>query len=177
MTQKLTLISQEVDDFVLEIMIDADATFRDLHRLILEACRYSDMQRHSFLICDEDWRLRHHIRQTDTGNISSDEDLYLMDDTPLGDFLEEEGQHLAYIFDPEGRRFFMMELTENIFGQPQSEPRVSRRHGEAPAQHLTSEEPLQPQPETPTDSTEEFTENNDFDESEIDIEGFEISEQ
>ena len=34
MTQKITLFSQEVEDFVIEIKIDADATFYDLHKLI-----------------------------------------------------------------------------------------------------------------------------------------------
>ena len=177
MTQKITLFSQEIDDFVIEIKIDADATFADLHRLILEACHYADTQRHSFLICDDEWHVRNLIRQTDTGNISSDEDLYLMDDTPLGDFLEDEGQRLAYIFDPEGKRFFLMELTENIFGQPQREPCVSRRHGDAPLQHLADDDDITPKPEVQAEEVENIYEDDGFDESEIDMEGFEISEQ
>ena len=55
MTQRLTLFSQEVEDFVLELKIDADATFLDLHNLIQEACDYHDRHNHSFLICDEEW--------------------------------------------------------------------------------------------------------------------------
>ena len=176
MTQKLTLLSQEVEDFVLEILIDADTTFHELHRLILDACHYNDTRSHSFLICDEDWRVRNVIRQTDTGSVGADEDLYLMSETALSDFLEEEGQRLAYIFDPEGKRYFLLELTENIFGHPQPEPRVARRHGAAPAQQLTEDEPA-PKQEPQTESTEDFYDSDEFDESEIDQEGFEISEQ
>ena len=177
MTQKLTLFSQEVDDFVLELKIDADATFHDLHRLIQEACGYDDARNHCFLICDEDWRIRHRIRQADTGETTIDEDLFLMDETPLADFLEEEGQRLAYVYDPEGERFFLMELTENLFGQPQPTPVVSRRHGQAPAQFLTEEpEPAQPAA-TPDTDVADFYGDEGFEEDELDTEGFEISEQ
>ena len=176
MTQKLTLFSQEVEDFVLELKIDADATFLDLHNLIQEACHYTDKQNHSFLICDEEWRVRNNIRQRDTGNIGVDEDLYLMEDTPLGNFLEEEGQRLAYIFDPEGKRFFLMELTENIFGKPQPTPVVSRRHGEAPAQLLAADETVT-QSETKSESGENFYGDEGFEDGELDLEGFEISDE
>ncbi len=175
MTQKLTLFSQEVEDFVLEIKIDADATFRELHDLILDACKYTDMQNHTFLICDEDWRVRNFVRQTDPNDVSSEEDLFLMADTPVSDFLEDEGQRLAYIFDPAGKRFFLMELTENIFGEPQPKPEVSRRHGIAPAQHLKAEQDTDA-PETISEHAEEFRGSEDVDESELDLEGFEISE-
>ena len=174
MTQKITLFSQEVEDFVPELKIDADATFLDLHKLIQEACGYDDRQRHSFLICDDEWRVRTHIRQSDTGNVGIDEDLYLMEDTALGNFLEEEGQRLAYIFDPEGKRFFLMELTENIFGQPQPTPIVSRRHGQAPAQTQTTDEAA-PVQETKVETEENFYGDEGFEEGELDMEGFEIS--
>ncbi|MCR4921445.1 MAG: plasmid pRiA4b ORF-3 family protein [Bacteroidaceae bacterium] len=177
MTLKLTLFSQEVEDFVLELKLDADATFFELHRLIQEACHYADGHNHSFLICDEEWRIQQRIRQTDTGDTAIDEDLFLMDDTPVSDFLEEEGQHLAYVFDPEEQRYFLMELSENLFGQPQPNPIVSRRHGKAPAQYLTDESEItKPEKSEETDNTE-FYGDEDFDEGEIDLEGFEISEQ
>ena len=98
-----------------------------------------------------------------------------MRNTSLREFLEEEGQRLAYIFDPEGKRFFLMELTENIFGKPQDIPMVSRRHGKAPLQSLYLEQEAE-KAETTTDLDEEFYGDNGFDESEIDQEGFEINE-
>ena len=175
MTQKFTLFSQEIEDFVLELKIDEEATFLQLHQLILEACGYKDTQNHSFLICDEDWRVKEHIRQNESGSYNSEEDIYLMRNTSLREFLEEEGQRLAYIFDPEGKRFFLMELTENIFGKPQDSPMVSRRHGKAPLQSLYLEQETE-KAETTTDLDEEFYGDNGFDESEIDQEGFEINE-
>ncbi len=170
------MFSQEVEDFVLELKIDADATFLDLHNLIQEACDYKDHKNHSFLICDEEWRVKHHIRQADDNNVGIDEDLYLMEDTPLGNFLEEEGQRLAYIFDPEGKRFFLMELTENMFGQPQRRPAVSRRHGMPPEQNLTIKEEEERPGGQNTFDDDFFSDDEGFDEAELDLDGFEINE-
>ena len=39
MTLRLTLFTQEVEDFVLEILIDPETTFHELHRLILRVHR------------------------------------------------------------------------------------------------------------------------------------------
>ncbi len=180
MTQRFTLFSEEVEDFVLEILIDSDATFHDLHRLILDACGYTDQQNHAFMVCNEDWRIEQKIRQTDTGNLRSDEDLFLMDETRLEEFLEDEGQRLLYVFDTQEKRIFLMELTENLFGDPVPEPIVNRRHGTAPYQVL-DEEPEATKPATPQPSTEELEEDfygdDGFEADELDAEGFEINEQ
>ena len=48
MVYKITAFSQEVEDFVMEIKIDADCTFYDLHRLLLKACGYEENSRQRF---------------------------------------------------------------------------------------------------------------------------------
>ena len=48
MIYRFTIISDEVDGFMREIQIDADAKFLELHKLILEACGYEDNQMTSF---------------------------------------------------------------------------------------------------------------------------------
>lgn len=176
MIQKLTLFSQEVEDFVLEIKINSDSTFLDLHKLILEACGYKDCGTHSFLICDEEWRVRDHIHQAYSGNAYEDEDVVLMHETSLTDYLEDEGQRLAYLFSPDEKRFFLMELTENIFNAQVDKPLVSRRHGQAPLQH-EGDETAETVPDVrTTDLGEEFYGDSGFAEDEMDREGFEISE-
>lgn len=174
MTQKITLFSQEVEDFVIEIKIDADATFYDLHKLILDACNYEEHENQRFMICNEDWKIERNILLKDNGEASIDEDLYLMHETTLKEYLEEEGQRLAYLFDPENKRFFMMELSENIFGHPQPDPIVSRRYGTAPTQTLIEEDVVSA--ETNTEIDENFYGDDGFEEDEIDMEGFEINE-
>ena len=176
MTYRITIFSQEVDDFVMEAKIDAEAKFTELHNLILNTCKYQDMSNHGFLICDDEWRVKNHIRQTNTKNIDSEEDINLMQNCSLRDFLEEEGQRIAYIFDPEGKRFFLMEISELIFGQPEKKARISRMHGVPPIQHI-EESSTQPQFEfADTEAEENFYGDDDFEESELDMEGFEIDE-
>ena len=159
MTLRLTLFTQEVEDFVLEILIDPETTFHELHRLILEACEYTDQGRHAFMICDEDWHVEYKIRQTDSGNLRSDEDLYLMAHTRIEEFVEDEGQHIAYVFDP------------------QEKAHVSRRHGEAPPQFFTfTEEPDTPAVQNSEEIEEDFYGDEGFEADELDAEGFEINE-
>lgn len=177
MTLKLTLFSQEIEDFVLEILIDSDAKFTELHELILNDCNYDEHDKQCFLICDEEWRVRQRICLRDSEDVGYDEDLNLMSRTSVGDFLEDEGQRLAYIFDPEGKRFFLMELTETVFGQRQTMPIVNRRHGLAPMQTLLqTEEQAKDPAEKNEEIDEDFYGDDGFEADELDMEGYEIDE-
>ena len=185
MTLKLTLFSQEKEDFVLEILIDSDARFSELHKLILDDCHYEENDRQSFLICDDEWRVRQRICLNEGEDVGYDEDINLMSRTRIGDFLEDEGQRLAYVFDPDGKRFFLMELTENVFGRSKKEAIVNRRHGEAPVQAPTPH-PTPPEGggsaavstsgEEKDEGTESFYGDEGFEEEELDLEGYEIDE-
>lgn len=182
MTLRITLASPEVEDFVLEMLIDANATFLDLHKLIMKACKYEEGEKHRFYICDEDWHPEQRILLNDEGITNHYEDLYLMEDTVLGDFLEDEGQRLAYRFDPESRRLFLLELTETSFGNRQEKPVLSRRHGIPPIQTEVEEEPVPvaPVPTKAADIEEEIDEafygDEGFESDEFDPEGFDILE-
>lgn len=177
MTFRITIFSQEVEDFVMEAKIDAEAKFAELHNLILKTCNYQDMGSHGFLICDDGWHVKNHIRQTCPQDFDAEEDINLMQNTSLRDFLDEEGQRIAYIFDPEGKRFFLMEISELLFGQPENEGRISRKHGIPPEQQLSDDSTIQPIAESTDEDTEEdFYGEDGFEEGELDMEGFEIGE-
>jgi hypothetical protein len=191
MTLKLTLFSQEKEDFVLEILIDNDAKFSELHQLILKDCKYEEHKKQCFLICDEDWRVKQRICLHDSEDMGYDEDMNLMSRTRIGDFLEDEGQRLAYVFDPEGKRFFLMELTENVFGRTEKKAFVNRRHGLAPLQSVNSflkasqRGNFQESPSTERELEENFEEeaieedfygDDGFEADELDLEGYEINE-
>ena len=177
MTFRITIFSQEVEDFVMEARIDAEAKFKELHNLILDTCKYQDMNSHGFLICDEEWRVKEHIRQTNSQDVDAEEDINLMSNCSLRDFLEEEGQRIAYIFDPEGKRFFLMEISEILFGQPEKKGRISRMHGIPPVQHIKEDIASQSSSDvTEGDVEEDFYGDEGFEEDELDMEGFEINE-
>ena len=110
-----------------------------------------------------------------------------MSRTRIGDFLEDEGQRLAYIFDPDNKRFFLMELTENVFGRTEKKAIVNRRHGQPPMQETASGFPKREEEkdgfssregmeETEDDLSEDFYGDEGFENEELDLEGYEIDE-
>jgi hypothetical protein len=113
MIYRFIIISDEVEDFMREVQIDADATFLDFHKAIISTCGYSDDQITSFTICENGWEKGQEITLEDMGK-SADEDSYIMAKTRLSDFLEDEKQHLLYTFDPLADRVFFIELSEII---------------------------------------------------------------
>ncbi len=177
MVYRFTVISNEVEDFVREIKIDAEATFHDLHKIILSSCGYADNQPTSFFTCNEDWEQEQEILLEDMGNSPAEEDIYLMKETRLNELLEDEKQHMVYVFDPLGNRMLFIELTEIIFGQPQEQPVCSRGHGDAPRQSVDMEELLPKETARPAEEmNEEFYGSENFSDEDFDAEGFEISE-
>lgn len=179
MIYRFILISDEVDDFMREIQIDADATFLDFHKVILETCGYSDDQMTSFSVCENGWERAQEITLEDMST-SADEDSYIMAKTRLSDFLEEEKQHLLYTFDPLGGRVFFIELSEIITGKSLKTPKVTRSLGEAPQQQLDFDELFARNPVVTNSDTDIMDDDSMFgdgiSDEDIDLEGLDISD-
>lgn len=133
MVYRFKIVSDEAPHFRLEIQISSDATFLQLRSAILDACGYSRIRPDAFFLCDEDWEPRELIALEDPGS-DSDTDVWLMDETPLEDLIEEEGQKLLFVFDAEHERAMSMEMREMLFGKNLSEPVCTLKQGKAPAQ-------------------------------------------
>lgn len=176
MIYKFTIISDEVDDFMREIKIDADAKFLDLHKLILQSCGYKDDQLTSFTICENGWEKGQEItlEEMDT---SSEVDSYIMAKTRLSDFLEDEKQHMLYTFDPLADRVFFIELSSIKSGSIK-EGVVSRSIGNAPQQTLDFDEMFARNPIVSDDDIMDDDDlfREDVDMEDIDLEGLEISD-
>lgn len=116
MIYRFLILSDEVENFKREIKIDADATFYDLYKAIIDCTGYSDKEMASFVLCDDNWRKEMEITlvKMDT---SSDEDSYSMEECVLSDYLEEEKQKLMFVFDYFTERALYMELSEIIPGK------------------------------------------------------------
>ncbi len=179
MIYRFIIISDEVDGFMREIQIDADAKFLELHKLILESCGYEDNQLTSFTICENGWEKGQEItlEEMDT---DADEDCYIMAETELSQFLEDEKQHLLYTFDPLADRVFFIELSEIKTGKNLKEGKITRSIGEPPAQTLDFDEMFARNPIADTSSSvmdDESMFGDEIDSSEIDLEGFDISDE
>jgi len=176
MVYRFTVISDEVENFMREIKIDADAKFLELHKLILESCGYTDDQLTSFTICGEGWERGQEITLEDM-ETNSDEDSYIMAETELSEFLEDEKQHLVYTFDPLADRRFYIELSEIQTGKTLAEGKVSRSEGKAPVQTLGFDEMFARNPIVSGDIMDDDSLFGDeVSADDIDLDGFDISD-
>lgn len=168
MVYKFRLLSDEIDNFRRDIEIDSDATFHELHKAILESVGYPDDQMTSFFICNDNWIKETEITLEDMGS-RSDEDNYVMRNTIIGDLVEEEKQHLMYVFDPLGDRMFFMELSKIEFGKEIENARCVKSTGEAPEQLLDFDQLIN---KGNTNSTDDFDEDfygsDEYDDEDLD---------
>lgn len=132
------LVSDEVPNFKREIKIGAQATFLDLKNAICDAVGFRKDELSSFFLCEEDWEKDKEIAVEDTGS-SSDEDVYLMDECVLEDYIDDEGQKLLYTFDYDKDRSFYIEMKELITGRDLLDPVCTLSAGKAPAQFIEAE--------------------------------------
>lgn len=139
MVYKFKLVSDEVSNFSREIEIDSNSTFLQLRNAILECVNYSKDDIDSFYLCDDQWQREEEITLEDMGS-SSDQDIWLMEDTPLNELIEEDGQKLVFVFDYMTERSFFMEMKESVLGKTLSEPICTVKRGKAPAQFIDLEE-------------------------------------
>ena len=173
MVYKFRIISDEVDDFLREIKIDSEASFFELHEAILKSTGYKDDQMTSFFTCDDDWEKEVEITLEDMGNDSSEEDVYIMKDTPLSELLEDEKQKMIYVFDPLAERVFFIELSEIITGKDLDKAICSRKSGNAPAQTIDFDEQMTSN--SSIDLDENFYGDEEFNADDFDSEGFDVS--
>ena len=173
MIYKFRLLSDESEDFRRDIEIDSEASFFELHKAILSSVNYPDDQMTSFFICNDNWIKEVEITLEDMGS-RSDEDNYVMVDTIIGDLVEEEKQHLMYVFDPLADRVFFIELSKIEFGKDLDAPRCVKSLGNAPSQ-LIDFDSLMNKTNTAgvsDDFNEDFYGSDEYDEEDLD--GFDL---
>lgn len=179
MLYKIKFISDEVEGFLRELLIDSESNFLDLAKAVLAACDYPDDQMTSFYVCNEEWERGQQITREDMGGGSADEDCYVMADTRLSEFIEDEGQNFEFVFDPFSDRVFYLTVRELIPGKHLEQAEVLRSAGKAPQQIAELDFSL-PAAATKNvvvgddDDDEAFGEGGAFNDDELDLEGFEI---
>ena len=126
MVYRFKIVSDEVDNFRREIEIDSDANFLELRNAILDSVGYTKDEMNSFFLCDDGWQKCEEITLEDMGS-SSDEDIWIMEDTHINELVEEEGQRLIFVFDYLTERSFFMELKSIITGKTIMDPLCTRK--------------------------------------------------
>ncbi len=135
MVYKFILISDEVDNFMREITIDASSTFLDFHKAILQSVGYKEEGMASFFMCNDYWEKEQEITLVEMDS-SSEFDNFIMEDTTLEEFVQDEKQRLLYVFDYFMERAFFIELKEILLSKTQKAAVCSKSMGDAPSQFL-----------------------------------------
>ena len=166
---KFLILSDEVENFKREIKIDADSTFFDLYKVILQCTGFSDSEMASFFLCDKKWSKQQEITLIEM-ETSSDEDSLIMEDCVLSDYLEDEKQKLMFVFDYLTERALYLELSEIIPGKSLKTPVCTVSEGNPPKQTIDFEE-INIAPVS-LDVGETFFGDESFDMDELDRHGF-----
>ncbi len=172
MIYRFIIVSDEVDDFVREIQIDPEATFLDFHQIIIDSVGYTNDQMTSFFLCDEDWEKMQEVTLEEM-DYGSEEDNFVMKDTPISELVEEEKQKLVYVFDQLTERSFFIELVEIIPGKDIKKPTCTRQSGESPRQ-IVDFDPVTATLGATEDLGENFYGDESFNLDDFDPEGFDI---
>ncbi|MCM1290929.1 MAG: hypothetical protein NC201_01055 [Prevotella sp.] len=177
MLYRIKFVSEEASGFSRIIDIDPDNSFLQLKDAILESVNFTSDDNQSFFLCDDNWKRDTEISSTD--NTYSDQDPHLMDETPISEILQDEGDKLSFLFDKENNREFFMELKEIIFGEKIDTPKCIKAVGNPPIQHIITEELIQPKIQNrqhiSDDIDIEFYGDDQYNEDEL--EGFDINEE
>ena len=170
MIYRFKIVSDEVENFKREIMIDSDATFYDFYKVLIDSLDYNAEEMASFFICSSKWRRMEEITLVEM-DTESDEDSYVMDETPLDDFLEDEKQKLLFVFDYLNDRALYIELSEIITGETLDAPVCTESVGVAPVQTIEPDEDMSGVDLTVIDDS--FLDTDSFMPDELDEIGFE----
>ena len=170
MVFRFLILSDEVDDFKREILIDSEATFQDLQNAILASVGFTNDQITTFFICEDDWSKQTEVTLMEM-DTNYEDDTFVMDVTKLEELLEDEKQKLLFVFDMMAERAFFMELLEILPGKSMERPKCSLKVGDAPVQVMSFEE--FETKASAADFGENFYGDEEFDMDELDHEGYE----
>ncbi len=168
MVFKFTILSDEADNFVRVINIDAESTFLDLQNAIIDSVKFTKDQMTTFFICSDDWEKGQEITLIEMES-SSEYDNLVMEDTKLEELISDEKQKLLFVFDLISDRAFFIELTEIIPGKNLEDAECTLSEGIPPKQISMNEDESLSQA---INIDEKFYGDEDFDFDELDEEGF-----
>ena len=143
---KFRMISDENDNFLRDIEIQANQTFEDFHNIIAESVKLNGNELASFHICDQKWNKLQEITliemldgTEEEDNTKHIEETHVMSSSVVRDFINEPSQRLLYEYDFLNLKTFYIELL-SVYKQKDDVkyPRVTNRRGE-----MT--EPVQPE--------------------------------
>ena len=128
-----------------EIEIKSAQNFEDLHNTIQKAINFDDAHSASFYVSNDVWRKGKEVRILRSRK-ALQKGIW-MHETKIASLIDDPHQKFVYEFDPDGACWtFHVELSKILPDSPVDYPRISKSHGNAPAQYKAT---------LPTDVVEE----------------------
>ena len=163
MIYRFSVISDESDNFHLEVQADPAATFFDLHKAIAQAAHFPEGEMASFYICDRSWEKEKEVTLEPMDD-DPEADSWVMRDTHIDELVDEEKQRLIYVFDYLTERGLYMELTKIITGKSMKGAKCTKMAGDPPRAAQGLDMGLQM---SPSDSGKLFDEEYGIDEDDL----------
>ena len=164
-------MNEEVDAFKRVFEADPEAPFLDLHKAILASVGYTDDQMTAFYICNAEWEREQEVTLVPMPDTDQWDNM-TMEATHLSDLLTEPKQRLMYVFDPMMDRNFFGSLNSIKEGTVEGVQLVDSK-GKAPKQ--LKEDDLMNLGAGGADDLDldsDFYGDDQYDEGDIDMEGF-----
>ena len=144
---KFRMLSEENDNFVRDIEIQAKHTFEDFHKTISDCVILNGNELASFHICDQKWNKLKEItliemldkteNEEDTKHI---EETFVMHNAVIRDFIHEPNQRLLYVYDFLDMKTFFIELLSVSKQKDKGPfPRCTHKRGEITEQVIAEE--------------------------------------
>ncbi len=143
---KFRLLSTENDEFIRDIEIKANQTFKEFHDIISSCVKMNGNELASFHICDQSWAKNKEITlmdmrfemETEGVDVEQEnpiENLHLMAQSAIRDFMDEPHQRLVYEYDFLDMVTLFIELQSvRKLNDDNTYPRCSNSIGELSAQ-------------------------------------------
>ncbi len=132
MVYHFILLSDESDDFVLEVEAHGQNTFYELHETISQALGFDKHYLASFIRTDNDWNPITEATLIDMDNSGS----LLMEDLLIEEWCKTKGHRFIYLFDYVSERGLFMKLVniKPTIETRSSYPKIIKLTGEIPPQ-------------------------------------------
>ena len=162
-------ISDEEESFMIDININHNQTFEQLHTIIQDSLKFDSGQLASFFSSNEQWEKLDEISLLEMGE---DSDVSIMKDTYVGDFFSDKNQRILYVFDYLNERLFFGSVTRVIDAKsPIKLPSISKLDGSIPPQFKEVEDV-----EVSNFSDDDFDDEDDFDDLHDDLDSFDYND-
>ncbi len=133
---KLKITSPEKEDFLMEVEMDNEGTYLELHNTIQQALAFDKTQMASFF---QITNMGERAKEVALFEMSSEDDdninIVAMDVSMMREFVSKENPHLIYVFDFFSDRYFNIELIHVERKRMTAKaPKICTAEGEAPEQ-------------------------------------------